>query len=89
MVHHQLEQGRDNHCSFGYESRTIEASIFSLSTSTILHVHLEQDEHQNGYPIEFDQDGQYPSHRPLLTFRRNVLTERISRLFRGPIGWHR
>ena len=88
MVHHQLERVRGNHCSFGYESRMRKTSIFSTSTPTSLHVHLEQDEHQNEYPIGFDPNGRYLSHRPPLTCHRNALAERISRLFRDPTDWH-
>ncbi len=61
MVHHQLVLVRDNHYSYEYEPEIIEIDFTNLFEEDlkILHVHLEQDEHPNEYPIEFDQDVRY------------------------------
>lgn len=87
MVHHRLERELDNHYSFECESKYRLMNNETKKKSFVLRVHLEPIEHLNEYPIVFDLNVQFRSLRQLLTFRRNALDEKISRLFLVPTNW--
>ena len=86
MVHRPLGRVLDSHYSFGCEPGERSCSSTERTLAQVLRVHPEQVGRRNVCPTEFVPDVQYQLHLLLPTFHRNVLAERICRLFRDPIG---